>query len=144
MPDEHTRGLLDTNIVILRHGIDASLLPDEIAISAVTLAELSAGVHLVTDERGDAAAERARRVAVLQRAEYDFDPIPFDAPAARIFGQISAAVAAGGRTPRRRVADLMIAAVAAAQGLALYTTNPADFVGLEGLVDVVAVRRPTT
>lgn len=140
MPGEHERGLLDTNIVILRRWIDADALPVELAISAVTLAELSAGVHLVSD--ADAAVERARRIDVLQRVEHEFDPIPFDADAARAFGRISAAVQAAGRTPRRRIADLMIAAVAMSQSLPLYTTNPHDFVGLDELVEVVAVPRP--
>jgi len=134
------RGLLDTNVIILRRRLDGTELPAEVAISAVTLAELSAGVHLV---RGDgAAAERARRMAVLQRVEHEFEPLPFDADAARAFGQINAAVVAVGRTPRRRVADLMIASVAAAHRLPLYTTNPDDFAGLEEIVDVVAVTRP--
>lgn len=140
MPAEHEQGLLDTNIVILRRSINADDLPTEVAISAVTLAELSAGVHLVSG--ADTAAERARRIDVLQRVEHEFDPIPFDAEAARAFGRISAAVQAIGRTPRRRIADLMIAAVAAAHSLPLYTTNPDDFVGLDELVDVVAVPRP--
>lgn len=141
MPAEHRRGLLDTNIVILRRWIAADHLPAEVAISAVTLAELSAGVHLVVNDEG-AAAERARRTDVLQRVEHEFEPIPFDADAARAFGRISAAVQAVGRTPRRRIADLMIAAVAAAQSLPLYTTNPHDFVGLDELVEVVPVTRP--
>ena len=138
----NSRGLLDTNIVILARWIDPSELPDEMAISAVTLAELSAGPHLVRGDDADARAERARRSDVVQRAENEFDPLPFDAEAARAFGRISAAVADVGRTPRRRVADLMIAAVAAAQGLPLYTTNPSDYLGVEDLVDIVAVHRP--
>lgn len=142
MPAEPTRGLLDTNIVILRHAIDADELPDEMAISAITLAELSAGVHLVNGENPEAIEERARRADVLQRAENEFDPIPFDSESARIFGRISAAVQARGRTPRRRIADLMIASIAAAAGLPLYTTNPADFDGLSSIVRVVAVQRP--
>ncbi|MGR0221322.1 PIN domain-containing protein [Agromyces sp. ZXT2-6] len=140
MPAENERGLLDTSVVILRRWIGADDLPNEVAISAVTLAELSAGVHLVSG--ADAAPERARRTDVLQRVEHEFDPIPFDADAARAFGRISAAVQAIGRTPRRRIADLMIAAVASAQSLPLYTTNPDDFIGLDELVDVVAVPRP--
>ena len=80
---------------------------------------------------------------VLQRVEHEFDPIPFDADAARAFGRISAGVLGAGRTPRRRVADLMIASVAVAQDLPLYTTNAGDFAGLNGIVDVVAVARPT-
>lgn len=138
----NSRGLLDTDIVILARWIDPSELPDEMAISAVTLAELSAGPHLVRGDDADARAERARRSDVVQRAENEFDPLPFDAEAARAFGRISAAVADVGRTPRRRVADLMIAAVAAAQGLPLYTTNPSDYLGVEDLVDIVAVHRP--
>ncbi|MDT4997692.1 MAG: hypothetical protein QOD45_1760 [Pseudonocardiales bacterium] len=142
MPAEHSRGLLDTNILILRHGIDPDLLPAEVAISAVTLAELAAGVHLVRGDDEQARSERARRTDVLQRAESEFDPIAFDGEAARAFGRISAAVQASGRTARRRVADLMIASVAAAHGLPLYTTNPGDFAGLGELVTIVPVRGP--
>jgi predicted nucleic acid-binding protein len=130
-----TRGLLDTNIVIQRRRVDPVDLPDEVTICSVTLAELSAGPHYVLDD----GVERARRLDVLQRAEADFDPIPFGTEAARAFGRVSAAVLAAGRKPRARIADLMIAAVAVAEGLPLYTTNPADFVGLDGLVDVVPV-----
>lgn len=79
---------------------------------------------------------------VLQRVEAEFDPVPFDAAAARIFGRICGAVADHGRSPRSRVADLMVAAVSAAERLPLYTTNPDDFAGLEGIVEVIAVPRP--
>ena len=142
MPADPTRGMLDTNIVILRSGIDADELPDEMAISAVTLAELSAGVHLVSGDDAPAVEERARRADVLARVENEFDPFPFETEAARMFGRVSAAVKARGRAPRRRVADLMIASVAAAAGLPLYTTNPDDFDGLDAILDVVPVRRP--
>lgn len=147
MPGESaSRGSLDTNIVILRQRIDAAELPAEMAISAVTLAELSAGPHLVrprSDRNGyEESAERARRLDVLQRAEHEFDPIPFDADAARAYGRVAAAVAAVGRTPRRRIADLMIASVAIAHELPLFTTNPDDFHGLGGLVVVVPVGLP--
>ena len=147
MTDESMqRGLVDTNIMILRSWIAPEELPDEMAISAVTLAELSAGPHQVrSDAEQDLyfeAAERARRLDVLQRAEHEFDPIPFDADAARAYGRVSAAVIAAGRKPRRRVVDLMIAATAAAAELPLYTTNPDDFAGLAHLVVVVPVTRP--
>ena len=135
-------GLLDTNIVILRRWIDVDDLPDQVAISAVTLAELSAGVHLVSGDDAEARAVRARRTDVLQRVEDEFDPIPFDTEAARAFGRVSAAVVNVGRSPRRRVADLMIASVAAANGLPLFTTNAADFAGLAGIVEVISVERP--
>lgn len=140
------QGLLDTNIMILRRWVNPEELPDEMAITAVTLAELSAGPHEVrrNDEQNgyDEHAERARRLDVLQRAENEFDPIPFDADAARIYGRICAAVIGAGRKPRRRVADLMIAAVAVAEDLPLFTTNPDDFKGLDDLLTVVPVTRP--
>lgn len=131
------RGLIDTNIVIHLAALDGAQLPDEMVISAVTLAELSAGPHHTAEP-----AERARRMSVLQHAEATFEPLPFDTEAARAFGQISAAVLAAGRTPRRRVADLMIASTAAANRLPLYTTNVGDFRGLDGLLTIVAVKRP--
>ncbi|MFI7081523.1 type II toxin-antitoxin system VapC family toxin [Micromonospora sp. NPDC049903] len=131
------RGLIDTNIVILLGALDPDELPEEMVISAVTLAELSAGPHHADDH-----AERARRTSVLQHTEATFDPLPFDAEAARAFGMISSAVLATGRTTRRRLADLMIASVAHANRLPLYTTNPNDFAGLTELVDVRHVRRP--
>ena len=140
------RGLLDTNIMILRSRIVPGELPDEMAISAVTLAEMSAGPHQVRpDTEQDAyfeAAERARRLDVLQRAEHEFDPIPFDADAARAYGRVTAAVIAAGRKPRRRAVDLMIAATAIAAELPLYTINPDDFAGLEHLVTVIQVTTP--
>lgn len=132
-----THGLLDTNILILRRLIDHAQLPDVLSISAVTLAELSAGPHHTDDP-----AERARRMDVLQRTEAEFDPLPFDTESARVFGRVSAAVLASGRATRRRIADLMIASVAAANRMPLYTTNPHDFGGLDNLVTVVPITRP--
>lgn len=144
---EYPQGLLDTNIVILRKWIDPAELPAEVAISAITLAELSAGPHDVrrNEEQSDydEHAERGRRLDILQRAENEFDPIPFDTEAARIYGRVCAAVIGAGRKPRRRVADLMIAAIAIAEELPLFTTNPDDYKGLDGLLTVVPVTRPT-
>ncbi|MFK0194896.1 type II toxin-antitoxin system VapC family toxin [Kitasatospora sp. NPDC090308] len=143
---QHAQGLLDTNIMILRKWLDPAELPDEMAITAITLAELSAGPHEVRgnaeQDDYDEYAERARRMDVLQRAENEFDPIPFDAEAARIYGRVCAAVIGSGRKPRCRVADLMIAAIAIAQDLPLFTTNPDDFKGLESLLTIVPVTRP--
>lgn len=140
------QGLLDTNVLILRRWIDPAQLPDEMAISAVTLAELSAGPSQVRSNSEqnlyDEHEERARRTEALQRAESEFDPVPFDAEAARIYGRVTAAVVAAGRKPRRRVADLMIAATAIAEGLPLYTTNPGDYAGLERLISIKPVSRP--
>jgi predicted nucleic acid-binding protein len=144
--ERSAQGLLDTNIMILRKWINPAELPDHMAISAVTLAELSAGPHQVrrNDEQSDydEHAERARRLDVLQRAENEFDPIPFDAEAARIYGRVTAAVITAGCKPRRRLADLMIAAIAMAENLPLFTTNPDDFAGLDHLLTLVPVTRP--
>jgi predicted nucleic acid-binding protein len=144
MSVEPTQGLLDTNILILRDRIDVAELPDEMAVSAMTLAELSAGPHLVRRDSADydEHAERARRIDVLQRVENEFDPIPFGAEAARLYGRMTAGVVAVGRTPRRRAVDLMIAATAAAEGLPLYTSNPDDYKGLNDIITVVPVTRP--
>jgi hypothetical protein len=131
---EPTRGLLDTSVVVDHDLIAPSLLPDESAIAAVTLAELAAGPHATQDPE-----ERARRQDRLQWAAATWDPMPFDADAARAYGRVFAATRLAGRTSRSRFADLLIAATAAAQGLRLYTRNKADFAGLESLVTVVEV-----
>jgi predicted nucleic acid-binding protein len=144
--DVSDAGLLDTNILILRRHIDPAELPAQMAISAISLAELSAGPHEVRPNADQSAydeiEERARRLDVLQRVESEFDPIPFDAQAARIYGRVAAAMIAAGRKPRRRFADLMIAATAIVEELPLFTTNRDDYRGLEKLLTVVRVARP--
>jgi len=128
-------GLLDTSVVIEWDDPAVSAaLPDEAAIAAITLAELTAGTHLALS--GD---ERARRQARLQQVEATFDAIAFDAAAARSYGQIISAVVETGRSHRRRIAGLVIAATAHANGLALYTRNPDDFDGLGKLITVVGI-----
>lgn len=134
MPDGRRRGLIDTSVVIDLGRLDGNELPEELAVSAITMAELAAGPH-ATDE----PAERARRQERLQRAEAVFVPLPFDDAAARAYGRIYASVRAAGRKARgRRAVDLLIAATALAAGLPLYTCNPDDFQHLDGLV-VIAV-----
>lgn len=128
---EPSRGLLDTSVVIDHDVLDPARLPDESAISAVTLAELSAGPHATRD-----AHERARRQDRLQWASATWDALPFDADAARAYGRIFAAARAAGQTSRARLADLLIAATAAANGLDLYTRNPSDFAALKRLVKI--------
>ena len=128
----HARGLLDTSVVIDLPGIDPSRLPAESAISTLTLAELAAGPHATRDP-----SERARRQQRLQWAEATFDPLPFDLGAARTFGVVFAAVQTSGRRGRRRVVDLLIASVAAANGLPLYTRNADDLRGLARVVQVI-------
>jgi hypothetical protein len=129
------RGLIDTSVVIDLPEIALDQLPTEIAISAITLAELAAGPHATSD-----AAERARRQDRLQRTEATFEPLPVDASVARAYGRVYAAVAASGRKARgRRAVDLLIAATAVAAGLPLYTRNPNDFAGLSDLLQIVKV-----
>ena len=125
-----TEGLLDTSTLLLLPRItDPDVLPEFPLISAITLAELSVG-PLVTDDD----AERARRMAQVQQAEADFDPLAFDAAAARAFGQVASSLRRSGRKPAARALDALIAATAIANGLPLYTCNPGDFSGIEGLV----------
>jgi len=129
--------MLDTSTVILLGQLtDAADLPEEAVISAVTLAELSVGPLVART-----AKERAARQAHLQQAESDFEPIAFDAGAARAFGQVAAALRSAGRKPAARAYDALIAATAIAEGLPLYTCNPGDFVGIDDL-DVRVVPHP--
>jgi len=132
--------VLDTSAVILLPRVtDVSALPAEPVITAVTLAELSVGPLVTTDER-----ERAARQAHLQQAEADFDPLPFDAAAARAFGRVAASLRRAGRKPAARSYDAMIAATALANELPIYTANPDDFREIDGLEVVAVVVTPET
>jgi len=132
-----TRGILDTSTLILRGRLpEVGALPDEPLITTVTLAELSVGpLAATTDE------ERVVRQARLQQAEADFDPLPFDAAAARSFGRVAASLRKIGRKPAARAYDAMIAAIAISNDLPIHTCNPRAFTGIEELV-VVAVPHP--
>lgn len=126
--------MLDTSTLILLGRVDdGDALPEEPLITAVTLAELSVGPLVARDD-----AERAARQAHVQQAEADFDPLPFDAAAARAFGRVAASLRRHGRKPAARAYDAMIAATALANGLGVHTCNPGDFEGIDGLA-VVAV-----
>jgi predicted nucleic acid-binding protein len=136
VPDQrHVRGLIDTSVLIDLESIAPDSLPAELAVSAITMAELAAGPHATSD-----SAERARRQDRLQRAEATFDPLPLDAEVARAYGLVYAAIGRAGRKGRgRRAVDLFIAATAVAANLPLYTRNPDDFSGLSQLLEIVAV-----
>jgi predicted nucleic acid-binding protein len=111
-------------------------LPEEASVSAITLAELVAGVHAAHDSN-----ERATRQDRLQRVQATLEALPFDTDAARAYGRVFAAITGGGRRARgKRAIDLLIAATALSVGLPLYTRNVDDFSGLEGVVDIVEVR----
>ena len=130
-------GILDTSTLILLGRItETSTLPTEPLITTITLAELSVGPLVARSDE-----ERAARQAHLQQAEADFDPLPFDAAAARSFGQVAASLRRAGRKPAARAYDAMIAAIALANGLPIHTCNSADFAGIAGL-EVIEVQHP--
>jgi predicted nucleic acid-binding protein len=134
-PSRLPKGLVDTSVVIDLDHLNAEQLPVQLAISALTMAELAAGPHATSDPD-----ERARRQDRLQRAEASFDPLPFDSAAARSYGRLYTAIVATGRKARGpRAVDLLIAATALAADLPLYTRNVDDFRGLEHLVTIVSV-----
>ncbi|MGL4744350.1 MAG: type II toxin-antitoxin system VapC family toxin [Dermatophilaceae bacterium] len=129
--------MLDTSTVILLGRLDdPSTLPDDSVVSAVTLAELSVGPLVASS-----STERAARQAHLQQAESDFETVPFDAAAARVFGGIAASLRSAGRKPAARAYDALIAATALAADVPLYTCNPGDFDGIDGL-DIRPVPHP--
>ena len=137
MTAHHPRGVLDTSTLIaLARLDDETVLPTEPLITAVTLAELSVGPLVAASDE-----ERVARQVHLQQAEADFQPLPFDAPAARAFGAVAASLRRAGRKTAARAYDAMIAATAMANGLPVYTCNPDDFAGIDGL-EVVAVPMP--
>lgn len=135
MTEHEASGLLDTNLLIDLVRVDPEDLPELPVICTITLAELSVGPLVAKDP-----AEQARRQQILQLTEATFDPLPFDAAAARAFGAIAASLRSAGRKPKARGYDALIAAVAVSRALPLHTANPADFVHIEGL-DVRAVGR---
>jgi predicted nucleic acid-binding protein len=102
----------------------------------MTLAELTVGPLVASTDR-----ERAARQAHVQQAEADFEPLPFDTPAARAFGRVAASLRQAGRKPSARAYDVMLAATAISRDLPVYTCNPADFTGIDGLT-VIAVPVP--
>ena len=129
---QHEAGLLDTSVVISLGGItDPTVLPSRCFVSAITLAELSVGPLVARND-----ADRIARQSVLQQVEADFDPIPFDASAARAFGRVAAQLRASGRKSSARAYDALIAATAVAHGLPVYTRNPNDLAGIDALVVV--------
>jgi predicted nucleic acid-binding protein len=127
------RGLIDTSVIVDLEKVDPVRLPADMAISALTLAELACGPHAASDD-----GERARRQGHLQQVEASFESLSFDSACGRAFGQIYAAVARIGRKARGpRKVDLMIAATALANQLPLYTLNVTDLRGLDELIEIV-------
>jgi toxin FitB len=132
--DRHSQGVLDTCTYIDLDLLSAQSLPAVPELTAVTFAELQQGVTMAKDP-----ASRAARMEKLGAAVADFDPLPFDGEAAARYGTLVALTIAANRDPRPRRLDLMIAAIASARGLPLYTRNEGDFKGLETSVLIVPV-----
>jgi hypothetical protein len=132
----HEAGVLDTNALINLGRLQHQHLPLKPLITTVTLAELSVGPLTAKSETTAVA-----RQAHLQMAEADFEPLPFDVAAARSFGRVAASLRHAGRTAKARTFDAMIAAIALAHDLPVYTCNPDDFKGIDGVL-VVAVPIP--
>jgi predicted nucleic acid-binding protein len=126
-----SRGVLDTSVLI---ATDIAPIPCELAISVVSIAELQFGVLVAKSQ--EAQALRLVRLSAIQRR---FDPLPVDDAVADSYGQLAARVAQAGRQPRARVMDLLVAATAHAHGASVYTRNPDDFAGLDGLLTVIPV-----
>lgn len=130
-------GLLDTNVVIAFEQVPEEMLPETSVISTITLAELSIGPLVATTEQ-----ERAARQVRLQGVEAGFDPLPFDAAAARAFARVAASLRRSGRKPSARAYDALIAAVALANDLPLFTLDAGDFSGIDGLQVIAIAPRP--
>jgi predicted nucleic acid-binding protein len=130
------RGLLDTSVIVALGRLNPEDLPDISLISAITLAELSAGPLVATS-----FSERAARQSRLQQTERDFEPIPFDVACAQVFGQVSASLRAAGRKPAARSFDAMIAATAIAHDLPLFTFNPTDYAHIRNLTVISLTTR---
>jgi predicted nucleic acid-binding protein len=132
--ERHPVGLLDTSVVIDLGRLDPGSLPAQSRVSTITLAELGLGIHTAADP-----SERASRADRLQQVEATFDPLPFTAESARRFAHLAGLVIASGRSAKPRRLDLMIAAIASANYLPLYTRNPDDFKGTDSILTTVAV-----
>jgi predicted nucleic acid-binding protein len=129
MTEPDPAGLLDTSVVIELGSLPAADLPVESFISAITLAELTVGPLVASTDH-----DRVSRQSVLQVTEAHFSPLPFDAECARAFGRVAAALRGSGRTTRARAYDALIAATAMRHDLPVYTRNPDDFSGIDGII----------
>jgi predicted nucleic acid-binding protein len=126
--------VLDTCTYIDLGLLSPAALPEVPELTAITMAELHQGVVMAKD-----AMSRAGRTEKLAAALVEFDPLPFDGPAAARYGTLVALTLAANKSPKPRRLDLMIAAIASVRGLPLYTRNAVDLDGLDDMVIVVPV-----
>jgi predicted nucleic acid-binding protein len=134
MADRDDSGVLDTSAYIDLALLDPADLPVNPELTAITMAELHQGVAMARD-----AASRAARTEKLGAAIVEFEPLPFDGQAAARYGSLVALTIQANRDPKPRRIDLMIAAIASARGLPLYTRNGKDLTGLADLLRIVEV-----
>ncbi|MFC9475889.1 type II toxin-antitoxin system VapC family toxin [Nocardia sp. NPDC056952] len=134
MSGRHPVGVLDTCTYLDLGVLDPQKLPETPEITAITLAELNQGVAMAKNP-----VSRAERSEQLGAAIVEFDPLPFDEAAATRYGTLVALTIAANRDPRPRRMDLLIAAIASANDLPLYTRNSADFKGLESMLEIIAL-----
>lgn len=121
------RALLDTSVLIADESerrLDVERVPEQTAVSVVTLAELHAGVLAATE-----TVTRARRLATLD-AVSAVEALPITAEAARQWATLRVRLAEEGR--KAKINDLWIAAVAAANGMDVVTQD-SDFDEIEGV-----------
>ena len=120
------KGILDTSVFVVREqGRPLGSLPDEAAISVMTLAELHIGVLVAPSP-----AVRATRLRTLADVERTFDAVPVDDAVARRFAELASDARRKGRRPK--LLDTLIAATALEQGVAVYTQDE-DFGRFPGL-----------
>lgn len=126
-------GLLDTSVFIANETgrpLHEAAMPEEVATTVITLAELNAGVLAARS-----ADVRARRLVTLD-AVGDMEALPVDEDAARVWARLRVHLAETGR--RMGSNDLWIAAIAVSRGLPVVTQDD-DFTALDGASGFVAI-----
>lgn len=134
MSTTRAAGVLDTSVFIATESgrqLDEALIPDEVATTVVTLAELHAGVLAATT-----SDIRAQRLATLESVA-DVETLPVDEEAARMWARLRIYLAETGR--RVRINDLWIAAIAASRALPVITQDD-DFAALDGAANLTIIR----
>ncbi len=130
------RTILDTSVVV---GSRPPEVPGELAISAVTLAELHYGVL-----RARSAGERSDRLRRLTAVEREFDALPVDEAVAASYGHLAALLHERGLQAHSPGLGLLVAATAHAHDARVCTQAPEELRDLTGVIEVVTPEQPTT